>query len=461
MATDDATDDATTSPTIERLVVVGMGDVTTRFLIPAVGQLAAAHALPDHFDLRLVSRHEVSAEELADDVERALVDHGLPREVIDRVIGAAAHHRADATDPDELGPVIEGDAAVAVYLALPPDVFPDAIDAIARIGLPHGSRLVFEKPFGDDLDSAVALNEQLRRCVPDDDVFRVDHFLGKQTVQQIVDTRFANRLFEAVWHHEHVESIEIVWDETLGLEGRAGFYDSAGALRDMVQSHLMQLFCLVAMERPSSLDHHDVADRKVDVLRSTRPFSDDLRACSTRARYTAGTVGDREIEAYTDSEGVDPDRGTETFASVTLAVDTDRWREVPFTVRSGKALAEDRHEVVVRFRPATPPGSTDDDAPPTNLLRFGVKPDRIELDLVMGEGADHLGTRAAALVETLGEADLDAYSVLLRDVITGGSARSVRADEVEESWRVVQPFLDAWAADDVPLEEYPAGSTGP
>ena len=455
-----ASDESTESPTIERLVIVGTGDVTTRYLLPAVGQLAAAHELPDHFDLRLVSRHDVSPDELGDDVEDALVGHGLPREVIDQVIGSAAHHRADATDPDELGPVIEGDGPVAVYLALPPDVFPDAIDAIARIGLPHGSRLVFEKPFGDDLDSAIALNEQLRRCVPDDDVFRVDHFLGKQTVQQIVDTRFANRVFEAVWCHQHVESVEIVWDETLGLEGRAGFYDSAGALRDMIQNHLMQLFCLVAMERPSSLDHHDVADRKVEVLRSTRPFSDDLRACSTRARYTAGTVGDRGIEAYTDSEGVDPDRGTETFASLTLAVDTDRWHDVPFTVRTGKALVEDRHEVVVCFRPAPQPGSTADDAPP-NVLRFGVAPDRIELDLVVGEGADRLGTRATTLVEMVDEADFDAYSVLLRDVITGGSARSVRADEVEESWRVVQPFLDAWAADDVPLEEYPAGSTGP
>jgi glucose-6-phosphate 1-dehydrogenase len=459
--------------TIGQLVVIGLGDVTTRYVIPAVAELWAAGDLPDDFSLDLVGRHEMSSDDVAEMVAGAL--EGSDEQQIEAITAMARHRRGDATDADDVAGLVADGEPVAMYLALPPNVFPDAVDAMAHAGLPDGSRVVFEKPFGTDLESAVELNQQLARCLPDDDVFRVDHFLGKQTVQQIIGARFANRVFEEVWHHEHIESVEIVWDETLALEGRAGFYDSTGALRDMVQNHLMQLFCLVAMERPASLGHHDVADRKVEVLRATRPFTDDLRSCSTRGRYTAGTVDGREVEDYVRSDGVDPDRGTETFASVTLAVDTDRWTGVPFTVRTGKALAVDRHEVVVRFRAATHPGLTrddgdgqdgdgqdgDDQAPPSNVLRFGVKPDRVELDLVMGEGADRLETRAAALVETLDEADLAAYPVLLRDVITGGSTRSVRADEVEESWRVVQPFLDAWAADDVPLEEYPAGSSGP
>jgi glucose-6-phosphate 1-dehydrogenase len=280
-------------------------------------------------------------------------------------------------------------------------------------------------------------------------------------------------VFEAVWSHEHIESVEIVWDETLALEGRAGFYDSAGALRDMVQNHLMQLFCLVAMEPPESLGHRDVADNKVEVLDATGPFSEDLAACTVRGRYTAGSVDGTSVEGYAESEGVDPEQGTETLASITLAVGTERWDGVPFTLRSGKALAADRHEIVVRFRPASRPGlSGASSTPPANVLRFGVDPDRVTLELVMGEldvtsdndpdsDDDLLVTRAASLVETLDDGSLGAYSVLLRDVLTGRSTSSVRADEVEASWRVVQPFLDAFEADDIPLVEYPAGSSGP
>jgi glucose-6-phosphate 1-dehydrogenase len=450
--------------TIGQLVVIGLGDVTTRYVIPAVAELWAAGDLPDDFSLDLVGRHEMSSDEVAEMVAGAL--EGNEEQQIEAITAMARHRRGDATDADDVAGLVADGEPVAIYLALPPNVFPDAVDAMAHAGLPDGSRVVFEKPFGTDLESAVELNQQLARCLPDDDVFRVDHFLGKQTVQQIIGARFANRVFEAVWHHEHIESVEIVWDETLALEGRAGFYDSAGALRDMVQNHLMQLFCLVAMERPDSLAHRDVADAKVAVLRATRPFDPDVAKCSVRGRYTAGTVGGDEIQAYADSEGVEPERGTETFASITVAVDTPRWRDVPFTLRSGKALRRDRHEIVVRFRPAAGHASLTGEAAPGNVLRFGVKPDSVGLDLVIGElevgeGPGDLETRPASLVESADDSPLGAYSVLLRDVVTGASTRSVRSDEVEESWQVLQPFLDAWGADEVPLEEYPAGSDGP
>lgn len=446
---------------VPRLVVLGLGDVTRRYVIPALAELHAAGDLPDGFRAHLVSRHDVSADELRDTIVAALDEHdSIDRDTREAVVAMIAHHEADASDADALRPVVEGDDPVAVYLALPAPVYPDAVGALATIGLPDGSRVVFEKPFGTDLDSAVELNEQLRRCLPDDDVFRVDHFLGKQTVQLIVGTRFANRMVEAAWHADQVERVEIVWDETLALEGRAGFYDRAGALRDMVQNHLMQLFCLVAMEPPATLDADDVADRKVEVLRAARPFDDDLARCATRARYTAGTVRGADVVAYADADGVDPDRRTETFASITLAVDTDRWRGVPFTLRSGKALAHDRHEVVVVFRPGSL-CAVAEGTPPTNELHFQVKPDRLAIELVVGEGADQLATRAVDLVETLDDSPLGAYSVLLRDVVAGGSNRSVGADEVEAAWRVVAPFLDAFVADDIPLDEYPAGSTGP
>lgn len=443
--------------TIERLVVVGMGDVTTRYLLPALAELHEAGELPGGLALTLVSRHAVGTAELRERISSALAGHDPADATLDAIVGMCEHHRADASDAAALRPVIEGEGAVAVYVALPPPVFPDAIDALARIGLPAGSRVVFEKPFGTDLDSALALNEQLRGCLPDDDVFRVDHFLGKQTVQLVLGTRFANRVFEAVWNAEHVERIDVVWDETLALEGRAGFYDRAGALRDMIQNHLMQLFCLVAMEPPVSLDADHLAARKVAVLDAARPFDDDLRRCSTRARYTAGAVDGSEVPGYVDADGVDPERRTETFASVTLAVDTERWRGVPFTLRSGKALTTDRHEIVVTFRAGSLPGCDGT----RNRVRIAVKPDRLGLEIVVGEGADQLSTRGVDLVETLDDSAFGAYSVLLRDVLEGSSNRSVRANEVEAAWRVVTPFLDAWAADEVPLEEYAAGSDGP
>ncbi|CAN5478109.1 glucose-6-phosphate dehydrogenase [soil metagenome] len=450
---------------IRQLVVVGMGDVTTRYVIPAVAELWAAGDLPDGFTLDLVSRREMSPDEVAEIISVSLGGTDEDEQT-SALIAMSRHRLADATDPYDVADLVSGDDPLAVYLALPADVFSGAVDAMAQAGLPDGSRIVFEKPFGTDLASAVELNQQLARCLPDDDVFRVDHFLGKQTVQQIIGTRFSNRVFEAVWDHEHVESVEVVWDETLALEGRAGFYDSTGALRDMVQNHLMQLFCLVAMEPPVSLGHRHVADAKVEVLGSTRPFDDDLNRCSVRARYTAGEVDGEEIPGYADSDGVDAGRGTETFASITVAVDTPRWRGVPFTLRSGKALRHDRHEIVIRFRPAASHISLTGDASPANTLRFGVKPDRLALDLVMGElevgeGPGDLETRPASLVEAADDSPLGAYSVLLRDVVTGSSTRSVRSDEVEESWRVLQPFLDAWSADEVPLDEYPAGSDAP
>ncbi len=443
---------------VGRLVVMGTGDVTTRYVIPALAELLAGGDLPDGFTVDLVSRHDVSDDELAEMVNRALDDRGDADDATrDALLAMVGHHRADATDADALAPVVGGDRPVAVYLALPAPVFPDAVGALATVGLPAGSRVVFEKPFGTDLSSAVELNEKLRRCLPDDDVFRVDHFLGKQTVQLLLGIRFANRVFEAAWSAEHVERVDIVWDETLALEGRAGFYDRAGALRDMIQNHLMQLFCLVAMEPPGSLEPDEVADRKIEVLDATRPFHADLACCSTRARYTAGTVDGEQVVAYAESEGVDPERRTETLASVTLGVDTDRWRGVPFTLRSGKALASDRHEVVVTFRSGSHPAA--DGA--RNEVRVAVKPDRVGFELVVGEGSDALRTRPVDLVETLDDSPLGAYSVLLCDVIAGRSNRSVRAAEVEAAWRVLTPFLDAFATDAIPLEDYPAGSHGP
>jgi glucose-6-phosphate 1-dehydrogenase len=330
------------------LVILGAGgDLTSRYLIPALGELDAAGALPDGLNVTGIDRQPWNH----DDFRRHLAPRLEPSQAT--LLSSLRYHHGDVTDAEALRSAFDPAASPAVvYLALPPHVVPGAVRALGALTLAPGSRIVAEKPFGDDFDSARRLNTLLQAVVPEDHVFRVDHFLGKQTVQNVLGLRFANRIFEALWNAQHVEAVDIVWDETLALEGRAGYYDAAGALRDMVQNHLIQLLCLLAMEPPVTLDERSLRDRKVDVLRAVRrPTLDDVRRHTLRARYRAGSAGGTTVPAYVDEPGVDPERRTETFAAVTLFVDNWRWAGVPFRLRSGKALGADRHEVRVRFRP--------------------------------------------------------------------------------------------------------------
>jgi glucose-6-phosphate 1-dehydrogenase len=255
--------------------------------------------------------------------------------------------------------------------------------------------------------------------------------------------------------------VDIVWEETLALEGRAGYYDSVGALKDMVQNHLLQLLCLVAMEPPLTLGERDLRDRKVDVLRSVRPLTDrDAARRTRRARYTAGRIGDRAVPSYADEDGVDPGRRTETFAEVELELDSWRWSGTTFRLRSGKALGQDRKEVAVRFRPVPHlPFGHEGRARP-NVLRFGLEPEGMTLDLT-GIGSRAPVFTPLSLTARPDPSELPAYGRLLLDALRGDPALSIRGDEAEESWRVLTPVLDAWERDVVPLREYPAGSPGP
>ncbi|MDR0343832.1 MAG: glucose-6-phosphate dehydrogenase [Nocardiopsaceae bacterium] len=356
---------------------------------------------------------------------------------------------------------LAGQGPVAVYLALPPSVFPAAISAVRQAGLPPGSRLVLEKPFGEDLSSAASLNQLLAGAFDEQQIFRVDHFLAMTTVQALLGTRLANRVLEPLWNSAHIGEIEIIWEESLALEGRAGYYDGVGALKDMIQNHLLQILCLVAMEPPVSVGERDLRDRKVDVLRSVRQLDGAAVTGTRRARYTAGRAGGREVPGYVEEEGVDPARATETFAEVRLELDNWRWADTAFRLRTGKAMAADRKEVVVHFRPV-PHLPIDTPAEPLpNQLRFGLDPEDITLELT------GIGPKAGFSLEPLTmrarhePAELPPYGRLLLDVLTGQTALSIRADEAEQSWRVVTPVLDAWAKGAVPLAEYPAGSAGP
>ena len=440
------------------LVILGAGgDLTSRYLVPALGELDAAGALPDGLNVTGVDRQPWSH----DDFRRHLAPRLGPDHAT--LLSCLRYHHGDVTDPESLRDAFDAASSPAVvYLALPPHVVPGAVRALGALPLAPGSRIVAEKPFGDDVDSARRLNTLLQAVVPEDHVFRVDHFLGKQTVQNVLGLRFANRVFEAVWNAQHVEAVDIVWDETLGLEGRAGYYDAAGALCDMVQNHLLQLLCLLAMEPPLTLDERSLRDRKVDVLRAVRrPTPDDVRDHTVRARYRAGAVAGRAVPAYVDEPGVDPERGTETFAAVTLFVDNWRWAGVPFTLRSGKALGADRHEVRVQFRPVPHLAFEHDHDPEPNVLRLHVGPDRVTLEVNLNGAGDPFRLERAAMAANLAPQELSAYARLLLDVFAGDPVLSIRADEAEEAWRIIEPILAGWRTDITPLLDYPAGSSGP
>jgi len=449
---------------IERLAIFGAtGDLTARYLLPGLAALRSAAYLADGFQLIGVSRedwHDAQFRNWADaQLDRYAGE--FPPDARRAVVAASRYHQADVTDPAAVATAITGDGPMAAYLALPPSIFAATVSALHHAGLPAGSTIVLEKPFGEDLAAAVQLNALLAEVVPEESVFRVDHFLAMTTVQNVLGTRLANRVLEPIWNSSHISEVEIVWDETLALEGRAGYYDGVGALKDMLQNHLLQLLCLVAMEPPVSLDARDLRDRKVDVLRSIRPLGDaDVLHRTRRARYTQGAINDRAIPAYVDEKGVDPDHRTETFAEIELQLDNWRWPDTIFRLRTGKALGRDRMEVAVHFRPVPhlPKGFHGDAQP--NVLRFELEPEGVVVELT-GVGADARGLAPLTLTAELEPAALPAYGRLLMDVFNRNAALSIRGDEAEESWRIVSPVLAAWAADRVPIEEYPAGSAGP
>jgi glucose-6-phosphate 1-dehydrogenase len=353
------------------------------------------------------------------------------------------------------------DGAPAIYFALPPVVTAKACAALRQVSLPAGTALVLEKPFGVDEASAADLNAIIGRLVPEDQIHRVDHFLGKSTVLNLLGLRFTNRLFEPLWSADHIERVDIVFDEPLALENRARYYDGAGALVDMIQSHLLQVLALIAMDPPASLEARDLRDRKAETLRACRVWAGDPAGASRRARYTAGTIDGRRLPGYAEETGVDPNRHTETLAEVVLEVDTWRWAGVPFRLRSGKALAQGRKEIVITLKPVPRllPGLTGE-AQPTRL-RISIGPDRLALDLNINGPDDPFGIDRVTLDADFNPGRLPAYGEVLVGVFNSDPTLSVRGDTAQECWRIVDPVLRAWRQGAVPLEEYPAGSTGP
>ena len=454
--------------TPSRIVILGVtGDLARRYLVPALARLEEAGRLPAGLDIVGVGRSTLSDEDLrrrlgpwlpVRDEPRGVDLDDPGRTVLDRI----RYQQAQVDDPAALAAVVRSDAPVVVYLALPPSLFGPAIEAVHEAGTPIGSRIVIEKPFGQDLASAQRLNTLLHASFPEDAVFRIDHFLHRQTVQNVLGLRFANRVFEPLWNRDHVERVEIRWDETVALEGRAGYYDHAGALRDMIQNHLLQLACLVGMEPPATMGARDLRDRKVEFLRAVRRLSpEEVGAQTLRARYTAGRIGQRDLPAYVAEEGVDPGRETETFAEVALKVDNWRWSGVPFILRTGKAIGRARREIVIVYRDVPHLAFGETFRPINNRLRFEISPDRLALDVNVNGSGDPFTLEELELDADLSPDELPAYARLLLDVIEGDPTLSIRDDETEESWRIVEPVLNAWRDGASPMLEYAAGSDGP
>jgi glucose-6-phosphate 1-dehydrogenase len=353
------------------------------------------------------------------------------------------------------------------YLALPPGVFADAAELIAKAGLADESegfrRLIIEKPFGVDLESALALNEQLHRYWGERQIFRIDHFLGKETVQNLLVFRFANRFIEPVLNSAHVDEIQITVGETIGVEGRSRYYDGIGALRDMIQNHLIQMMTFQTLEPPALMEAEMLRDHKVEVLKSIKP--PDPERDAVRGQYSAGLVEGKPVVGYRAEPGVDPTSKTDTFAAVRLRADTWRWEGIPIYLRSGKRLAAKAHEAVYRFR-----------EPPTRLFRhtpleqsqpnwlvFRMSPAECT-ELVVRTKQPGLELEARESVLRAEYADREdneatAYESLLLDVIEGDHTPFLRFDEVEWSWRIVEPVLRAWRVGGP--EDYVAGSDGP
>jgi glucose-6-phosphate 1-dehydrogenase len=430
------------------LVILGAsGDLTHRLLLPGLGTLLKA----DHgLSLRLfgAGAEDWDQAHWCELVQTALSEGGCSSDEVEEILGATTYRKIDASSVEDLTSLLTGlQGRTVLYFALPPAVTMAACKALVDITLPVDLYLAIEKPFGTDAESAHDFNTLLAHLpLPESHIFRVDHYLGKATVLSLVGLRFTNRLFEPVWNATNIESIHIVSDELLALEGRAGYYDHAGALKDMIQSHLLLV---------------ELRDLQAHLLRSTHLWGDDPVKASRRARYTAGKVGDEVVPNYVDEKGVDPARNTETLAEVTVEIRNARWSGVPITLRSGKALGDGVRQITVVFRPIahTPLGFHDE--APQNVVVIGLSPEYLRVQLSTNVEGDRLSLEPTVLDADLGESPIRPYGEILSHILDGDPLLSVRGDVAEDCWRIVTPVLDAWAAGTVPMDTYVAGSAGP
>ena len=458
------------------------GNLAKVKLLPALYELDAAGRLNDDLMFVALGRRpwddNAWREHLVGAV-RAAEGGDVDEDVLNRFAARFEYLRGNLNDPetyDRLFEVLSRPRMgfcenIVFYLAIRPDDFLTVVDQLDRVGLnrSHGRhRIVVEKPFGRDLESAGELNRELHRHFDEEQVYRIDHYLGKETVQNLLVFRLANTLIEPLWNRNFVDHVQITVAENIGIENRAGYFDSTGTLRDMVQNHLLQLLAAVAMEPPATMSAHDRRDEKVKVLRSIRPIPGDrVGAVAVRGQYGPGELDGKPLRGYREEEGVPADSVTETYVALKLYIDNWRWRGVPFYLRTGKPLPRKQSLVAIRFR--QPPQQLFRTAMHerirSNWIYLSLQPEEsMQVELHAKQPGLELETRTVRLNTGFrqdGEVALDAYETLLLDVIEGDASLFIRFDEVEESWKVVTPLMEAWAEGTEDLRIYPAGSWGP
>ena len=460
------------------IIFGGTGDLAMRKLMPALYHRDLDGQITGDSRIIAASRGALGRDEYLREVEASLrqnlADDEFDDEHWQRFRQRVHYVQADAREHDQWGDLValladqRGRNRVA-YLATAPRFFGPIAQGLRHNGLiTDDSRIVLEKPVGRDFESAEEINNAVGECFAENKIFRIDHYLGKETVQNLLALRFGNSLFEPLWRRGAVDHVQITVAEDLGVGGRVEFYDRIGALRDMVQNHLLQLVCLFAMEPPASLDHDAVRDEKIKVLRALRPISSSsVKSNTVRGQYAAGAIDGHAVDAYVDELG-GGESTTETFVALKLEIDNWRWSNVPFYIRTGKRLKEKHSEIVVQFQ-AVPhsifPEQKYDVLP--NRLLIRLQPDEgVRLSIMAKEpGPGGFDLRPVSLdlsfEETFGICYPDAYERLLMEVLRGNPALFMRRDEVEAAWRWIDSIVAAWQESQQKVETYVAGSWGP
>ncbi len=464
------------------------GDLAKRKLIPALYRLVQEHLLPAEFAIVGLGRTAMTDDEFREKMRAAVVEFSESKAVDEEVWRSFAAGMqfipSDINDPSCYGLLAERLEEVdrargtqgnrLFYLSVAPEFYAKAVEQLGEAGLTKQEkgwvRVIIEKPFGTSLESARELNRQILLHLDERQIYRIDHYLGKETVQNLLVFRFANGIFEPMWNRQYIDHVQITNAETVGVEGRGGYYEKSGVVRDMIQNHVFQVLSLVAMEPPGSLSAEDVRDEKIKAMKSAREFTGErVRAECVRGQYGAGSIGGKPVPGYREEKDVAPDSNTETFAAVTMWFDNWRWSGVPFYVRSGKRLAKRVTEIAIQFRavPHALFGKAQEELAPNQLV-IRIQPD---------EGITlRVAAKVPGQVTRIRDVNMDfrygasfgvqlaeAYERLILDCILGDSTLYARRDMTERGWELVMPILDEWGAhkEDADFPNYEAGSWGP
>lgn len=484
--------DSRSRPEACTVVIFGAtGDLTHRKLVPALYNLQVEGALPAGVKILGFARREKSDEEFRtglEELNKKISRSGHDDAIWSEFAQNIHYHQSEFQDEegyarlaerlDEIDRERGGKGNRLFYIASAPSFFDDVLESLKKVGLNESAdgcwaRVIVEKPFGTDLPTAQHLNEVVSRTFKEEDTYRIDHYLGKETAQNIMVLRFANAIFEPLWNNKYISQIQITCAENLGMEGgRGGYYDKSGALRDMVQNHLLQLLSLVAMEPPTDLSADGVRDEKVKVLRSMRQWDTPEKVAENvvRGQYIAGHVDGEKVVGYREEDRVDPESMTETYVALKVFLDTWRWSDVPFYVRMGKQLPKKATEISIHFKepPTVLFNALSGGVPGGNVLVIRIQPDEgISLRMVSKIPGANLRLEPVKMdfhySTSFGKGSPEAYERLLLDCMAGDATLFARRDEVEEAWRFIDHIQNAWhnSESTIPMSEFVAGSWGP